>query len=770
MKFGREKRLWLAALALLAPTPLPFNQVLEWPFFFVYAVFVIHFLQRAERGVWMTLSNWQLNLLGLVSIPIIAFDLRAAVFRNSMVTALTHLLMFLLVVKLYSIRREKDKWHIMVAIFFLFVGAMATSSHVTIVPYLLAFMVLALLVLGRFAHLHMVAPFGQRESPVAALPFRAPLGVGTLLIVLLAVPLFAAMPRIREPFILGRGAGSAGMARTTGFSDSVDLSLTSSIRGNRNVAMRVQFGDANRLGNANDLRFKGAAYDRYQNRNWFRAQRRAEVLVPRITQSNSRVFELAPEASPANTAEVFLQPVSSASLLLPMEALTVELDIETALGRDPGGAVLLPYQPREPIRYQVDLAAEPVIVARLADDPENALSALDPSGLTPRMAELARQVMGGLGEAGEEAGDAAQGGVIEEAVVEDGIIEDGVVEEGTAGESAAGESDGESILGELTDGERIDRLEQHLLTQYEYTLDFLGRSGESPLEDFLFVYRSGHCELFASAMVLMLRSQGIPARLVTGFLGAELNPLEGYYVVRQQNAHAWVEAYTASRGWRVYDPTPPDGRPTVAKQSLALLMSQIYDYMTFRWDRYVLTYGADDQDSFFRKMRERMRLLWGKLKDLTEKEAVEPPASFAADTAVDEEPYSPWIRQSRASLPILLAIFALTVASLVIWNRRRPLSGQAAYLRLRRRLERTGLEITAAMAPLDLLERAVERFPTAAGALRHVVGHYVRESFADRELAASERRGLRDALDVVEEEIAESRRRQRRGKRAMAPA
>ncbi len=755
MSFGREKRLWLAALALLAPFPLPFNQVLEWPYFFVYAVFVIHFLQRAERGVWITLSNWKLNLLGLVSIPFIAFDLRAAFFRNNVVTALTHLLMFLLVVKLYSIRREKDKWHIMVAIFFLFVDAMATSSHVTIAPYLLAFMILSLLVLGRFAHLHVVAPFGQQESRATSLPFRAPLTLGTLLVVLLAVPLFAAMPRIREPFILGRGAGSTGMARTTGFSDSVDLSLTTSIRSNRDVAMRVQYEDDTRLGDAANLRFKGAAYDRYRNRNWFRDLRQAEVLIPRVTESLGKLFDLKPEELPidrtpespvgggrVNKAEVFLEAIGSTSLLLPIEALSLELDLQTTVGRDPGGAVLLPVQPRQPIRYRVDLAAEPIIVARLSSDPQDLLSALDLNGLTPRMTELAQQAMG-VRENEEDAGDG-----------------------GAAGRPAAGGEPGSGrSAGERTDGERIDLLEQYLLTQYAYTLDFLGRSGESPLEDFLFVYKSGHCELFASAMVLMLRSQGIPARLVTGFLGAELNPLEGYYVVRQQNAHAWVEAYTASRGWQVYDPTPPDGRPTVAEQSLALLVSQIYDYMTFRWDRYVLTYGADDQDSFFRKMRERMQKFWGKLKDLAEKEPAEPPTPFADDTAADEEPYSPWIWQPRTSLPILLVIFALAVATLVIWNRRRPLSGQAAYLRLRRRLERSGLEITEALAPLDLLERAVERFPTAAGALRHVVGHYVRESFAGRELAEGERRGLRDALRSVDEELAEDHRRRRRGQR-----
>ena len=63
-------------------------------------------------------------------------------------------------------------------------------------------------------------------------------------------------------------------------------------------------------------------------------------------------------------------------------------------------------------------------------------------------------------------------------------------------------------------------------------------------------------------MVLLLRSQGIPARLVTGFLGAEQNPFEGFYVVRQSNAHAWVEGYPARRGAvALFDPTPAAGRP-----------------------------------------------------------------------------------------------------------------------------------------------------------------------------------------------------------------
>ncbi len=754
MSFGREKRLWLAALALLAPLPLPFNQVLEWPYLFLYWLFVIYFLQRADRGQWMTLPNWVLNLLGLIAMPLAVVDLRAAFRRDSVVTALAHLMMFLLVVKLYSIRREKDKWHIMVAIFFLFVGAMATSSHVTIAPYLLAVLILSLMVLGRFAYLHMVGPFGRDESRVPSSPVRAPLVAGTLLVVLVAVPLFATMPRVREPYVLGRGTGSGGMARTTGFSESVDLSLTSSIRGNRNVAMRVQYEDETRIGNAANLRFKGAAFDHYKDRNWFRALRYADDLLPKATESLSRLFELTPDPAakaPVNRAEIFLEPLGGSSLLLPVEALDLELELQVTAGRDPGGAVMLPILLNEPLRYTVNLAAEPVLVAQLDENPNHPLSALDTNGLTPRMAELARQVMDG--ETADEAVDPTAG---DPAAVDPAAVDPAAVDL-EAGDPAPGEP-----AAKLSDGQRIDRLEQHLLTQYAYTLDFLGRSGESPIEDFLFVYKSGHCELFATAMVLMLRSQGIPARLVTGFLGAELNPIEGYYVVRQQNAHAWVEAYTPSRGWRIYDPTPPDGRPTVAPQSLQLLLTQIYDYINFRWDRYVLTYGADDQQSFFRKLRERLRRLWSSLKDAVDRDAAEAPIDPVLPGVAGAKSASPSVWQPRTALPALSALFALVAAALLVWNRHRPLDGRAAYLRLRRRLNRSGLEVSETQAPFDLLERAAERFPSAAGAMRHVVRGYVRESFAGRELAGEERRSLRDALRSAAVEIREQRRRQRR--------
>ena len=80
--------------------------------------------------------------------------------------------------------------------------------------------------------------------------------------------------------------------------------------------------------------------------------------------------------------------------------------------------------------------------------------------------------------------------------------------------------------------------------------------------------------------------------------------------MRQSNAHAWVEAYLPEEGWRLFDPTPPAGRPQISSRGWGLLFSQAYDYLVFRWDRYVLTYGFYDQVDAFIRLRELFEGVW----------------------------------------------------------------------------------------------------------------------------------------------------------------
>lgn len=100
-------------------------------------------------------------------------------------------------------------------------------------------------------------------------------------------------------------------------------------------------------------------------------------------------------------------------------------------------------------------------------------------------------------------------------------------------------------------------LEQHLRSQYQYSFDTVITSqGVTPLDDFLFHTRRGHCEYFASALAVMLRSVGIASRLAQGFSLGARNPITGYYEVRRLQGHAWVEAYLPDYGWMMFEPTP----------------------------------------------------------------------------------------------------------------------------------------------------------------------------------------------------------------------
>jgi hypothetical protein len=110
-----------------------------------------------------------------------------------------------------------------------------------------------------------------------------------------------------------------------------------------------------------------------------------------------------------------------------------------------------------------------------------------------------------------------------------------------------------------TSAAKARAIEQRLKTELGYDLHSPSRGAVQPLDHFLFQSKRGHCELFASSMVVMLRALGIPAREVTGFVGGRYNRFGKFYVVRQGDAHAWVEAYVASSTgghWLTLDPTP----------------------------------------------------------------------------------------------------------------------------------------------------------------------------------------------------------------------
>src|SRR4051812_3517176 len=268
MSFARQKRLLLGWTALLAPIPLPFNGVVGGPATLAFLLGVVLFLRRASLDPPRWLPSWGMNVLGLVYLPLFFLDM--FVISHGLVQPVLHLGLFALLVKLFAIVRERDKWQASIGVFFLFLAAMGTSVHPAIVLYLVAFLMLTLVLLTRFAFLHVLAGFGREDLGLAHIPLRGFLTLVGSAAVLLAIPLFLLLPRVRAPFVVGRGGGTGATLEAAGFSDQVSLDSIDRIRGSREVAMRVQEEGPGASPDA-EWRFKAATYDVYLQGNWRRS-------------------------------------------------------------------------------------------------------------------------------------------------------------------------------------------------------------------------------------------------------------------------------------------------------------------------------------------------------------------------------------------------------------------------------------------------------------------------------------------------------------------
>jgi transglutaminase-like putative cysteine protease len=138
-------------------------------------------------------------------------------------------------------------------------------------------------------------------------------------------------------------------------------------------------------------------------------------------------------------------------------------------------------------------------------------------------------------------------------------------------------------------------LVQWFQSEFNYTLELPATAREATLEHFLLQRRAGHCEYFSTAMAIMLRSQGIPAREVNGFLGGEWSDFGDYLAVTQNQAHAWVEVWFPNYGWVPFDPTPTGTGEGLAANSWFWPGRILMDALQYRWNRWVLDYSMENQ-------------------------------------------------------------------------------------------------------------------------------------------------------------------------------
>ena len=258
--------------------------------------------------------------------------------------------------------------------------------------------------------------------------------------------------------------------------------------------------------------------------------------------------------------------------------------------------------------------------------------------------------------------------------------------------------------------------------EYAYSLSGPGETGH-PLEAFLSQTKTGFCEHFASAMTLMLRSVGVPARMVGGYLGGDYNASGAYYLVRQRSAHAWVEAYIDGLGWLRLDPTPP-GQASSGVNSSGELNgpSGLIDSLRLKWYSLVIGYDLNRQFALMRSLSDDIG------RGLS---------------------FRPSLTGLTAYLPLLLAAVA-ALTGFFLWRShsgRDPM--EALYATLLRRLRRRGVERGPAEGPSAFAARAAAARPAGTAVIHAITDRYVRRRYREQQPEPSDLRALRRSLRRV---------------------
>jgi len=265
------------------------------------------------------------------------------------------------------------------------------------------------------------------------------------------------------------------------------------------------------------------------------------------------------------------------------------------------------------------------------------------------------------------------------------------------------------IVGNERDPERqAAAIEDYMSRRFEY-VQRPENIGGRPMttDEFLLRVRRGHCEYFAAGMVALMSSLNVPARIVGGFYGGRMNPLTGYFILRREDAHAWVEVWDGSK-WITHDPTPASLRP--GDQQAGLLnryASALSDSINYFWDRYILTYGLGDQIALAAELISRFR-----------------------QGAIDTRQNLDALARTVFSRKVLLAfsvVLLLAAAALGTLRRRRPI-----FFAIADRLRDLGIDVKPATTVEEALDLLRVRDPEAALAFEQIIRLYEEEQFSPR--------------------------------------
>jgi len=566
--------------------------------------------------------------------------------------AAIHLLLFATLVRLCSARTGRD--HAFLAL--LAIASMLASAILTVgTGFLAALAIFLVLAVSTFVALEMrrsaegaVSPALDAGSPLAQRVNRALLVMSVVVAIsalALGGVLFFLIPRFTTGYLSALNLRPNLM---TGFSDDVTLGEIGQIQQDSSVVMRIHvFGNPAR---AEDVHWRGIVLTNFDGRHWFTPPWSQEIVSP--TADGVYRFPAPPLRGAQLAYTVLMEPIATDAIFLAPHVTMLRGRFADAVSRpgfmhlgyllqDPTGSIFNPAHNAITTRYDaVSLLplVQPAQLRKASPDYPQDIRGLYlqlPARLDPRIRQLAL----------------------------------------TATAHAHDEYD------------RASEISSYLQAHYRYTLDLKGPVPADPLASFLFVQRAGHCEYFATAMTIMLRTLGIPARYVTGFAPGEYNNLAGDYIIRASDAHAWVEVYFPGYGWLTFDPTPGGDQK---RGGMFDRLGLYWDWFQYNWGEWVVNYDFSHQLALGRNTFIASRSWSERARDLYQRGQQ---AALDAILALD--------RRTEASPYFLPGLLVFLVALLLVMRGRALLRYLLARWSLR---AHRGGNLTAGLAALEYSE------------------------------------------------------------------
>ncbi|RAL21703.1 hypothetical protein DL240_12680 [Lujinxingia litoralis] len=472
----------------------------------------------------------------------------------------------LVLIKLFSRQGPRDELQLHALSLLTFAAASAANEGLSFGVLFGAYILSGTFTLALF-HLKTESARRPSLSPPRRSPFDRfyvmVLAAISLAIFASSLAIFFTFPRVGLGLFVTQTRESVSVA---GFSEDVALGSHGLMRSNPAVVMRVEFPEDPRPADTDTLRWRAMTFDAYDGQRWSRTHSQSERPAPYSSQAHYDLAFLRTAAldellsgQPARRARIYLEPLGTnilpslwppATLALgPGEGLPRIGSRAASLTRDNYGDLRHTMDSELGLTYTLGFYEPPPESAllrhrgRSLNEQETRRYTRVPIDLDPRVTELAADLS----------------------------------------------------AGERTPYAKARAIASYFQREFTYTTDLPQVDPEQPVASFLFETRAGHCEYFATSAALMLRTQGVPTRLVNGFLGGTWNELGNYLTVRQGDAHAWIEIFVPELGWVPVEATPAIESGFADRSPVARWGSDAYDAMRQAWLKWVLEYDLQAQ-------------------------------------------------------------------------------------------------------------------------------------------------------------------------------